>query len=44
MPAAVTEEEAKAAALTNENAKRTMGNVPQKKIIYVDKKLVNIVV
>ncbi|MGB7957392.1 MAG: class I tRNA ligase family protein [Minisyncoccia bacterium] len=44
MPAAVTEEEAKAAALTNENVKRTMGNVPQKKIIYVDKKLVNIVV
>jgi leucyl-tRNA synthetase len=44
MPAAVTEEEAKAAARANENVKRTVGAVQPKKIIYVDKKIVNIVV
>jgi leucyl-tRNA synthetase len=43
MDASVTAEEARAAALANENVKRLMSSVPPKKIIYVDKKLVNIV-
>jgi leucyl-tRNA synthetase len=44
MDAAVTEDEAKTAALANENVKRTIGSAAPKKIIYVDKKLVNIVI
>ncbi len=44
MVAAVTEEEARAAALANENVKRMIGSVTPKKIVYVDKKLVNVVV
>jgi leucyl-tRNA synthetase len=44
MAASVTEEDAKAAALADENVKRTIGSATPKKIVYVDKKLVNIVV
>ena len=44
MAAPVTENDAKAIALTDEGVKRAMGNAQPKKIIYVDKKLVNIVV
>jgi leucyl-tRNA synthetase len=44
MAATVTEEEAKAAALANENVKRIIGSAAPKKFIYVDKKLMNIVV
>ena len=44
MSASVAEEEAKSAALTDENVKRAIGGATPKKIIYVDKKLVNIVV
>ena len=43
MAASATEEDAKSAALTNEGVKRAIGNAQPKKIIYVDKKLVNIV-
>ena len=44
MAASVTEEQVKAAALANENVKRTVGGATPKKFIYVDKKLMNIVV
>jgi leucyl-tRNA synthetase len=44
MDATMTEEEAKAAALADPNVKRAMGTATPKKIIYVDKKIVNIVV
>lgn len=44
MAAAVTESEVKAAALANDGVKRTIGAASPKKIIYVDKKLVNIVI
>ena len=42
--ASVTEEAAKKAALANENVRRAMNSAMPKKIIYVDKKLVNIVI
>jgi leucyl-tRNA synthetase len=44
MDASVAEDEVKAAALADENIKRFIGGVEPKKIVYVDKKLVNIVV
>jgi len=44
MAVSVTKEEAEAAALANEGVKRAMGTAAPKKVIYVDKKLVNIVV
>jgi leucyl-tRNA synthetase len=42
--ASATEEEVKEAALASESVMRAMGSDRPKKIIYVDKKLVNIVV
>jgi leucyl-tRNA synthetase len=42
MSASVTEDEAKAAALADESVKRAIGDAAPKKIIYVDKKLVNV--
>ena len=44
MAATVMEEEVKAAALANKNVKRIIGSAAPKKFIYVDKKLMNIVV
>jgi leucyl-tRNA synthetase len=44
MDASVTEETAKTAALADEGVKRSIGSAVPTKIIYVDKKLVNIVV
>ena len=44
LPSTLTEEEAKAAALADEGVKRALGGATPKKIIYVEKKLVNIVV
>jgi leucyl-tRNA synthetase len=44
MDASVGEEEVKTAALANENMKRTIGSAMPKKFIYVDKKLMNVVV
>jgi leucyl-tRNA synthetase len=43
VPATITESEAKEAALANENIKRFLGSATPKKLIYVEKKLVNIV-
>ena len=42
--AAITEAAAKELALTNDKIKKTMGEGTPKKVIYVDKKLVNIVI
>ncbi len=42
--AAVTETEAKEAALASEKVKRAMGGAAAKKVIYVEKRLVNVVV
>ncbi len=44
MDPSVTEAAAKEAALANEKMKRAIGSAPPKRIIYVDKKLVNIVI
>ncbi len=44
LPSTLTEEEAKTAALADEGVKRALGGATPKKIIYVEKKLVNIVV
>jgi leucyl-tRNA synthetase len=44
MDAAVTEAAAKDAALGNDNVKRAMGSAAPKRVVYVDKKLVNIVI
>ena len=44
MDASVTESAAKEAALANEKVKHAMGSAAPKRVIYVDKKLVNIVI
>jgi leucyl-tRNA synthetase len=44
MDPSVTEAAAKEAALANEKMKRAIGSAVPKRIIYVDKKLVNIVI
>jgi len=44
MISSVTEEEVKESALASESVMRAMGSAKPKKIIYVDKKLVNIVI
>ena len=43
LPATLTEDEAKAAALADEGVRRALGGAAPKKIIYVERKLVNIV-